>query len=134
MIAIDSSVAIAGFAAWHEQHSAARKVLARRPRLVAHAALETFSVLTRLPPPHRAQPEIVADFLRRRFPDPPLGLSPDRYLDLVGDLAQRHMVGGQVYDALIGLVAADHDVTLVSLDRRAVLVYEAVGAVVEQPV
>jgi hypothetical protein len=59
---------------------------------------------------------------------------PERYLDLVGDLAQRHIVGGQVYDALIGLVAADHDVTLVSLDRRAVLVYEAVGAVVEQSV
>jgi hypothetical protein len=133
MIAIDSSVAIAGFASWHEQHAIARKVLARGPRLAAHAALETFSVLTRLPPPHRAQPGIVADYLRRRFPDPPLGLSPDRYLDLVGDLAQRDIVGGRVYDALIGLIAAENHATLISLDRRAVLVYEAVGAVVEQP-
>jgi hypothetical protein len=42
------------------------------------------------------------------------------------------IVGGQVYDALIGLTAADHGATLVSFDQRATLVYEAVGAAVEQ--
>lgn len=133
MIAIDSSVAIAGFASWHEHHAVARKVLARRPRLVAHAAIETYSVLTRLPPPHRAQAGIVAEYLRQRFPDPLLGLAADRHLDLVAALAQRQITGGQVYDALIGLAAAEHGATLVSFDHRAIPVYEAVGTVVERP-
>jgi predicted nucleic acid-binding protein len=133
MIAVDSSVAIAGFASWHDSHAAARKVLERGPRLVAHAALETYSVLTRLPAPHRAQPGLVADYLRRRFPGPLLSLPPDRHDELVSALAHRNIAGGQVYDALIGLTATAHAATLVSLDRRAALVYEAVGTVVELP-
>lgn len=133
MIAVDSSMAVAGFASWHEHHAIARKVLAGKPRLVAHAAVETYSVLTRLPPPHRTQARIASDYLRQQFPDPLLGLPPERHRDLVATLAQRQIVGGQVYDALIGLTAAEHGATLVSLDQRASLVYEAVGAAVELP-
>jgi hypothetical protein len=42
-------------------------------------------------------------------------------------------LGGQVYDALIGFTAAEHTATLVSFDRRATLIYEAVGVRVELP-
>lgn len=133
MIAVDSSVAIAGFASWHERHASAVKVLTRKPRLVAHAAIETYSVLTRLPPPHRAPAELVERFLRHRFPHPLLGLPEHRHRELVATLAERQILGGQVYDALIGFTAAEHAATLISLDRRAVLVYEAVGARAEQP-
>ncbi len=33
MIAIDTSVVVAGFATWHEGHRAAAAVLGRRPRI-----------------------------------------------------------------------------------------------------
>lgn len=56
MKAVDSSVVIAAFATWHEYHVIARKAMTARPRLIAHAAVESYSVLTRLPPPHRASP------------------------------------------------------------------------------
>lgn len=131
MIAVDSSVAIAGFASWHEQHATARKVLARSPRLVAHAALETYSVLTRLPPPHRTQADLVSAFLTSRFPDHLLCLPDNQYRELIASLAERQILGGRVYDALIGMTAAAHGATLVSLDRRAALMYEAVGVGVE---
>lgn len=131
MITVDSSVAIAGFASWHERHAEARKILGRQSRLVAHAALEAYSVLTRLPPPHRAQADLVARFLRGWFPDRLLYLPEHRQQDLVGLLAQRQIVGGQVYDALIGLTAAEHGATLISFDQRAALVYKAVGARVD---
>lgn len=133
MIAVDSSVAIAGFAAWHEQHPLAVKALAQRPRLVAHAALETYSVLTRLPPPHRAQPGIVARFVQGRFPDEFLSLPAERSQELLPRLARDQILGGQVYDALIAITAAEYGATLLSLDRRAAVVYEAVGVRVQQP-
>jgi hypothetical protein len=41
MKAVDSSVVVASFATWHEHHAIARKVMLSRPRLVAHAAIET---------------------------------------------------------------------------------------------
>ena len=62
MKAVDSSVVIAAFASWHEHHAIARKAMAARPRLIAQAAVESYSVLTRLPPPHRASPSIVHSF------------------------------------------------------------------------
>lgn len=131
MIAVDSSIAIAGFASWHEQHETARKVLARSPRLVAHAALETYSVLTRLPPPHRAPADLVEAFLTSRFPDHLLCPPDNQHRELIALLAQRQILGGRVYDALIGMTAAAHGATLISLDRRAVFVYETVGVSVE---
>jgi hypothetical protein len=38
--------------------------------LVAHCAVESYSVLTRLPAPHRVAPNLVDEFLRAEFPDP----------------------------------------------------------------
>ena len=47
MKAVDSSVVIAAFASWHEHHQIARKAMTARPRLIAPAAVESYSVLTR---------------------------------------------------------------------------------------
>ncbi|MBB5785742.1 PIN domain-containing protein [Jiangella mangrovi] len=131
MIVVDSSVVIAGFASWHEHHLVSLKALARNPRLVAQAAVESYSVLTRLPPPHRALPGLVHDFLADRFAEPYLGLSERGYRALLATAANGLILGGQTYDALIAFTAAEHDATLVSLDRRAVTAYETVGASVE---
>jgi predicted nucleic acid-binding protein len=132
MKAVDTSVVVAAFASWHEHHALARKAMASRPRLIAHAAVESCSVLTRLPPPHRAQPSIVHAFLTERFPEPLLTLSETGYQELLATVAANQILGGPTYDALIACTAAEHDVTLLSLDRRAAATYEAVGATVEQ--
>lgn len=128
MNAVDSSVAVAGFATWHEFHTAAREVLDDGATLVAHSALETYSVLTRLPPPHRAPGDVAAAFLADQFPEPWLTLPPDDHLDLVTVLPERGVTGGAAYDALIAASARIAGATLVSCDRRALTTYERMGA------
>ena len=132
MKAVDSSVVVAAFASWHEHHVIARKAMASRPRLVAHAAVESYSVLTRLPPPHRAHPSIVHTFITERFTDPFLTLSQTGYQELLATVAASHILGGPTYDALIAFTAAEHQATLMSLDQRAAATYEAIGVTVEQ--
>jgi predicted nucleic acid-binding protein len=130
--AVDSSVVIAAFASWHEHHAVARKAMAARPRLIAHAAVESYSVLTRLPPPHRASPDIVHAFITGRFTEPFLTLSETGYQELLATVAAGQILGGPAYDALIAFTAAEHNATLMSLDQRAAATYETVGAQVEQ--
>jgi hypothetical protein len=96
--------------------------------LIAHVALETYSVLTRLPAPMRSDPSAVLAFLEHQFPGPPVTLGPDAYPRLFADAVGARVVGGGIYDALIGAVAAAADLTLLSLDERAVPRYRLVGA------
>jgi predicted nucleic acid-binding protein len=125
--AADTSVVVAAFASWHEQHDAARRVLDADVRLVDHCALETYSVLTRLPPPHRSPAAVVTAFLRARFTQPYLRLDAARYRSFVLDLAARAIQGGAAYDALVAATAAAAGATLVTCDRRAAKVYDAYG-------
>ncbi len=136
MIALDTSVVVAAFASWHEAHDEAAALLAHEPRLPAHVVIETYSVLTRLPPPHRAPAEIVARFLAESFPHPPLGLSPTlqgRLVSLavesglVGLAAEGGLTGGAIYDLLVAMAAKKAGARLLTRDRRAVAAYEAVG-------
>jgi predicted nucleic acid-binding protein len=132
MKAVDSSVVIAAFATWHEHHALARKAMSSRPRLVAHAAVESYSVLTRLPPPHRANPSIVHAFITGRFTEPFLTLSEAGYQELLATVAAGQILGGPANDALIAFTAVEHQATLLSLDQRATATYQAVGVTVEQ--
>lgn len=131
MIAIDTSVAVAGFASWHDKHAAARLVLERQPHLPSHVAMETFSVLTRLPAPHRAQPRSVQEYLAGSFVMPWLGLSPEAIADLIGELATVGITGGAGYDALVGATVRAAGATLISSDRRAEATYRKLGVQVE---
>lgn len=131
MIAVDTSVVVAAFASWHEGHAAAQAALARRPRLIAHVAIETYSVLTRLPPPHRASASIVAEFLTASFAAPPLVLPPEAYFELIVGAARTALTGGAIYDALIGATARSAGATLLTRDRRAISTYEALGVAFE---
>jgi len=131
VIAVDTSVVVAAFASWHEQHEAADRVVVRGARLVAHCALEAYSVLTRLPPPHRAPAGLVRDFLQARFPEPYLTLNAARHRDLVPRFVDLGIAGGATYDALISATAAHAGATLVSCDRRAANTYERFGVRVE---
>jgi len=96
-------------------------------RLVEHCALETYSVLTRLPQPHRAPASIVQQFLATEFTSPFLRLQARAYRDFVLGLAARGVSGGSAYDALVAATASAHGAELVTCDRRASPIYEQYG-------
>lgn len=125
MIAVDSSVVIAAFASWHELHDSALAALNDRPLAPGHAIVESYSVLTRLPPPHRAPAGLVSEFLVDRFPDPYLMLSGEQLRDLLPSLADAGLHGGASYDTVIALTAREHNAELLSGDRRAKVTYDA---------
>jgi predicted nucleic acid-binding protein len=125
--AADTSLVIAAFASWHESHEAARRALDGGLRLIEHCALETYSVLTRLPPPHRTSGEVVREFLTARFPEPWLRMNEQAYKDFILGLPDRGVAGGAAYDALVAATAVGCDAELVTCDRRALPVYERYG-------
>ena len=94
---------------------------------VSVAALETYSVLTRLPPPHRCAAELVRDFLRARFVDPFLRMDGHLYREFLLALPEHSVTGGAAYDALVAATAAAHSASLITCDLRAALVYESYG-------
>jgi predicted nucleic acid-binding protein len=112
----------------HEDHAGVVDALpTTRTRLVAHVGLETYSVLTRLPPPLRLPPPIVLAYLREMFELPPATLEPRRYLPLLEIAAAERAAGGAIYDAVVAATAKDIGATLLTLDRRAKRTYELVG-------
>jgi predicted nucleic acid-binding protein len=127
MIAVDTSVVVAAFASWHEGHPSAAAALARRPRVPAHVLLETYSVLTRLPPPHRAPAPVVAAFLAERLSASPLVLPGAEHKRLVRRAAEAGIIGGSIHDALVGATVRHAGGRLLTRDRRAVPTYERLG-------
>jgi predicted nucleic acid-binding protein len=120
-------VVVAAFASWHEHHDAARRAVDSPLRLIEHCALETYSVLTRLPAPHRAPGDVVRDFLVARFRRPVLRLSVSAYREFLLRLPDHGVAGGASYDALVAATAASHGAELVTCDRRAAPLYERYG-------
>ena len=127
MIAADTAVLVAAFASWHEHHGVPRRAL-NGARLVAHSILETYSVLTRLPPPHRVPAGVAADFLNRVAAAPPLVLDATVAGALPRRLAESGITGGATYDALIAATAVESGAEVVSLDVRATMTYRILGA------
>ena len=99
MRAADTSLVVAAFASWHEHHEVARNALDAGIELIEHCALETYSVLTRLPPPHRCPGDVVSHFLSRRFPRLFLRLDSKAYKKFVLELPGNGIFGGAAYDA-----------------------------------
>lgn len=128
---VDTSVAVALTVADHEHHDAtSRAVGNRRPGLAGHAAFETFSVLTRLPPPARRTPAAVARLLATNFPHSKF-LGAKAAAALLGDLNALGIAGGAVYDALVGAVAKEHGLALATRDRRALATYRILEVRIE---
>jgi predicted nucleic acid-binding protein len=129
MIAVDSSVAVAAFASWSENHEKAADLLNANDVVVlpAHAALETYSVCTRLPPPYRVEPEMVGAFLESWFgsdlPQPPRS----GHRTFRARLVDLRITGGAVYDALIAATALHLGAPLATFDLRASRTYELIG-------
>ena len=131
MKAADTSLVVAAFASWHEAHENARRALDGGLRLIEHCALETYSVLTRLPAPHRSAASLVREFIETRFPQPFLRLDARAYRDFVFGLPDRGITGGAAYDALVAATAACCGAELVTCDRRALPVYDCYGVPVQ---
>lgn len=128
---VDTSVAIAVAVADHAGHETTVDALAGRTLgLAGHAAFETFSALTRLPAPLRRTPATVARLLAATFPESRF-LSARATAALFAALPATGIAGGSVYDALVGATAAEHGVTLVTRDRRAVDTYRALDVSVQ---
>ena len=112
---------IAALASWHERHDAAADALESVSALPAHALIEVYSVLTRLPSGLAVTAPVAAAALAQRFPDPPLRFE-DR-VGLIGRLAGAGVFGGASYDGLVALEAAANERTLLTLDERAQQTY-----------
>ena len=97
--------------------------------LSGHASAETYSVLTRLPPPNRLTPSAAARAIRAAFPGS-ISLPEHAALTAVEVLADAEISGGAVYDGLVALCARAAGVTLVTCDRRAMGTYAALGVTV----
>ena len=121
MKALDTSVAMPALLEGHPDHVALAQIGGDGRVLPAHAALETYSVLTRL---HagRMSPAAAADAIDKTF----VAVIPFPAEDqaaLLATLAAAGVSGGAVYDALVGLTARYHGATLLTRDpaRRGYL-------------
>ena len=131
MRTVDSSIVVAALIDWHPQHDSAARILSRKPRIASHALVESYSVLTRLPAPHRLAPGLVGELLSHAFEEAPLVLDALEHRKFLSDVAEAGLAGGAVYDALIARTAVRHHASLVTADERAARTYEAMGVVVE---
>ncbi|MGZ8833735.1 MAG: PIN domain-containing protein [Thermoanaerobaculia bacterium] len=113
MIAVDSSVVIAGLLSWHEFHQRAlhaleKAIVGRRLLIPLPVLVESYSVMTRLPSPHRLRPEIAHQLLHDSFGDARVvGLSHRKAWTFLGDCVAAGTSGGRVYDAVIAAAAGE---------------------------
>ena len=122
-VLVDTSLAVALVVADHEHHRAAVDAVGSRTLgLAGHAAFETFSILTRLPPPARRSPGTVARLIAHNFPTTRF-LSDRASSELLARLGALGIAGGSVYDALVGAAVIEHGLTLMTRDRRAADTY-----------
>lgn len=108
MIALDSSIIVAALLSWHEKQKAAaravERALASKEGIVipSHALVESYAVMTRLPPPHRLAPTDALALLRANFAATRLASITTRGVwPLIERLAAAGLGGGITYDALI---------------------------------
>jgi len=118
VFSVDTSCMVAAVCSWHERHCAAVAAIeARFDRgdtlvVAAHALLETYAVLTRLPAPYRLSGIDSWAFIKANFVDLGSVAAPSgqQYVDLIDGLAKHGVVGGRSYDALIATSLAGNGV------------------------
>lgn len=118
---------VAAVCTWHERHSVTAAAIERRlqrgERLViaAHALLEAYAVLTRLPAPHRLAPSDAWALVKTNFVERAtvVALSGPAYLTLLNRLVPMGIGGGRSYDAIIAACARQGKVdALLTLNAR----------------
>ena len=128
---LDTSVALAWVDRDHEFHPAVDTRLAgHRLGLAGHAAIETYSVLTRQQPPKRLAASTAQRLIAAEFPATRPLLS-ESVSGLLAQFAAAGVAGGAVSDGLIATAAKDAALLLVSCDARAAVTYRALGVAFE---
>jgi predicted nucleic acid-binding protein len=121
---LDTSCLVAAVCEWHRDHDATRREIEGRvaagetPVLAAHSLAEAYSVLTRLPEPHRLRPEDALALLEANWGSARLvALTGSEYRSTLRRCRDAGIGGGAVYDALIASCARKAGVgTLVTWD------------------
>lgn len=128
----DTSVMIAAICSWHEHHHRATEELERRLRrgdtliLAAPALVEAYSVLTRLPAPHRLSPTDAATILQVNFLTGTriVALEGKDYRGLLKQASLQDVSGGRMYDWVIAVCARKARVSvLLTLNVRDFLLF-----------
>ena len=105
--ALDTSVVLAALLGWHDDHHTARLAVDRglvASRLIVPAPVlvEAYSVMTRLPAPHRISAADAAALLTDTFQGVPLvALDAKEIWALVSWLNEKKVTGGRAYDGHI---------------------------------
>jgi predicted nucleic acid-binding protein len=109
---LDTSCLVAAVCGWHRDHDATRREIERRAGsgeklvLAAHSLAETFSVLTRLPEPHRLRPDDALALIEANWGETRLvALAGSDYRATLRRCREVGIGGGAVYDALIAACA-----------------------------
>ena len=110
VFAVDANVIVAMVSDWHDHHERALAEVQRRLErsevllTPAAALIEAYSVLTRLPAPHRADPHIAWNALETGFIEgvDVVSLTSAEAMELLSRLAKESIGGGRTYDAIIG--------------------------------
>ncbi len=125
LTAVDSSCMVAAVCSWHERHHAAAAEIGLRLTgglvVPAHALVETYAVLTRLPAPHRLSPQDAWTLVKTNFADRAtvIALDASEHVAVLARLAQAGIGGGRAYDKLIAAAGRKGRAgTLVTLNPR----------------
>jgi predicted nucleic acid-binding protein len=130
-LVFDTSAAVPFLVRSHPSHAATRRHAAQRTALLtAHSLAETYSVLTRLPGDARVAADDAVRLLEANF-ETAVAAPAVELAGLPRVLAPLGIVGGAVYDALVGLAARTAEAPLLTRDARALGTYAALGVDVE---
>ncbi len=124
--AIDTSVIVAAVLPWHRDHEAAFEALNQALAqsevvLPSRTLIESYSVLTRLPSPHRLSPKDAVTVLRGTFLDQSdiVSLPDDEHWAFLRHLSEEGVAGGGAYDAEIVATALNAGASeILTLNQR----------------
>jgi predicted nucleic acid-binding protein len=138
----DTSVMVATVCTWHEHHERAitemeRRLTERESLVIATPALiETYAVLTRLPPPHRLSPRDALALIETNFLTEGTleGLDNKAFRPLLREAADHDIAGGRTYDWVIAACARTARVkTLLTFNTRDFLSFRLDGIEIRIP-
>lgn len=118
---------IAAVCSWHDRHVVAVAGIERRLdrgerlAIAAHALVETYAVLTRLPAPHRLAPVDAWALVKENFVEHATVVTLDgrAHITILGRLATMGVGGERTYDAVIAASAGQAKVdTLLTFNPR----------------
>ena len=138
---LDTSCLIPLVAEWHKHHDQttrdyqARLARGERPVIAIHALLESYSVLTRLPPPVCVPANLAEQILTEYFADVEIaGVSPETAWLAIRSLAALDLGGGRIYDALIAATVLRAEAAVfVTWNVKHFLSFAPAGLEIRQP-